>query len=164
MLVIEDLHWMDEGSGTMLAELIAAIEGTKTLAVVNFRPEYVPPWRRAVPIADLARAAGGEDTRELLRELAGEDPSLDGLEELIHERTPGNPFFIEEIVRELAEAGHLRGERGAYRLVRPIEDAGVPVTVQAVLAARIDRLEPEPSSCCRSPRSSARRSAGAPWG
>ena len=82
------------------------------------------------------------DTRELLRDLAGEDPSLDGLDEPIHERTQGNPFFIEEIVRELAEAGHLEGERGAYRLARPIEDTGVPATVQAILAARIDRLEP----------------------
>ena len=61
---------------------------------------------------------------------------------LIHERTAGNPFFIEEIVRELAEAGNLEGERGAYRLVRPVEDAGVPATVQTVLAARIDRLDP----------------------
>ena len=79
----------------------------------------------------------------MLRDLAGEDPSLDGLGELIHERTQGNPFFIEEIVRELAEGGYLEGERGAYRLVRPVEDTGVPPTVQAVLAARIDRLGPD---------------------
>ena len=85
---------------------------------------------------------GPDDTRELLRDLAGEDPSLDGLAELVHERTAGNPFFIEEIVRGLAEAGHLEGERGAYRLARPVEDAGVPATVQTVLAARIDRLGP----------------------
>src|SRR5262249_26464087 len=65
------------------------------------------------------------------------------LDEPIHERTQGNPFFIEEIVRELAESGHLEGERGAYRLARPIEGAAVPVTVQAILAARIDRLEPD---------------------
>jgi len=78
----------------------------------------------------------------LLRDLAGEDPSLDGIDALIHERTGGNPFFIEEIVRELTECGYLQGERGGYRLAKPIEDAGVPVTVQAVLAARIDRLDP----------------------
>ena len=78
----------------------------------------------------------------MLRDIAGEDPSLDGLEEPIHERTAGNPFFVEEIVRELVEAGHFEGERGAYRLVRPVEEAGVPATVQAVLAARIDRLSP----------------------
>jgi class 3 adenylate cyclase/tetratricopeptide (TPR) repeat protein len=145
VLMIEDLHWIDEGSNAMLADLVASIEGTNTLVVVNFRPEYTPPWRdsdsyRGIALEPLAR----EDTRELLRDLAGEDPSLDGLDEPIHERTQGNPFFIEEIVRELAEAGYLKGERGAYRLARPIESAGVPVTVQAVLAARIDRLDPAP--------------------
>ncbi len=143
ILAIEDLHWIDEGSDAMLANLVASIEGTNTLALVNFRPEYSPPWRdsgsyREIALEPLAR----EDTRELLRDIAGEDPSLDGLDEPIHERTQGNPFFIEEIVRELAESGQLEGERGGYRLVRPIEDAGVPVTVQAVLSARIDRLQP----------------------
>ena len=141
MLVFEDLHWIDEGSQLMLQGLIAGFAGTRTLVLANYRPEYSPPWQedpcwQALELAPLRR----EDTRELLCDLAGEDPSLDGLDEPIHERTGGNPFFIEEIVRELAESGHLEGERGAYRLVRPIEDAGVPVTVQAVLAARIDRL------------------------
>jgi adenylate cyclase len=144
VLLIEDLHWIDEGSSTMLAGLIDSIAGTNTLAVLNYRPEYTPAWAssdayRGISLAPLARA----DTGELLRDLAGQDPSLDGLDESIHERTLGNPFFVEEIVRELAESGHLEGERGAYRLARPIEGGGVPVTVQAILAARIDRLEPE---------------------
>ena len=144
VLVFEDLHWVDEGSQAMLNGLIDGFAGTKTLVLANYRPEYAPPWREsscfeAIALKPLRR----EDTRELLGDLAGEDPSLDGLDEPIHERTGGNPFFIEEIVRELAEAGYLEGERGSYRLVRPIEDAGVPVTVQAVLAARIDRLGPD---------------------
>ena len=144
VLVIEDLHWIDEGSNTMLAALIASIEGTNTLSVFNYRPEYEPAWAssslyREIWLAPLERA----DTAELLRDLAGDDPSLDGLDEPIHERTQGNPFFIEEIVRELAESGHLEGERGAYRLARPIDGARVPVTVQAILAARIDRLGPD---------------------
>jgi adenylate cyclase len=143
MLVFEDLHWVDEGSQTMLRGLIDGFGGTRTLVLGNYRPEYTPPWHdsacwRALELAPLRR----EDTRELLRDLAGEDPSLDGLDEPIHERTAGNPFFIEEIVRELAESGYFQGERGAYRLAKPIEGAGVPVTVQAVLAARIDRLDP----------------------
>ncbi|HEV2790051.1 MAG TPA: adenylate/guanylate cyclase domain-containing protein [Solirubrobacterales bacterium] len=141
VLVFEDLHWLDDGSQAMLSRLVEGIAETNTLVLVNFRPEYRPAWEgspiyETLELQPLAR----EDTRELLRDLAGEDPSLDGLDEPIHERTGGNPFFIEEIVRELAESGHLEGERGAYRLARPIEDAGVPVTVQAVLAARIDRL------------------------
>jgi class 3 adenylate cyclase/tetratricopeptide (TPR) repeat protein len=141
MLVFEDLHWVDEGSQAMIQGLIDGFGGTRTLVLANYRPEYAPPWGetrcwQALELAPLRR----EDTRELLGDLAGEDPSLDGLDEPIHERTGGNPFFIEEIVRELAESGYLQGERGAYRLARPIEGAGVPVTVQAVLAARIDRL------------------------
>lgn len=144
MLVFEDLHWVDDGSQTMLQGLLDGFGGTKTLVLANYRPEYTPPWSdtpcwRALELAPLRQ----EDTRELLRDLAGEDPSLDGLDEPIHERTGGNPFFIEEIVRELAESGYLQGERGGYRLAKPIEDAGVPVTVQAVLAARIDRLDPD---------------------
>ena len=144
MLVFEDLHWVDEGSQAMLSGLIEGFGGTRTLVLANYRPEYTPPWAenpcwQALELAPLRR----EDTRELLRDLAGDDPSLDGLDEPIHERTAGNPFFIEEIVRELAESGHLVGERGGYRLARPIEGARVPVTVQAVLAARIDRLGPD---------------------
>jgi class 3 adenylate cyclase/tetratricopeptide (TPR) repeat protein len=143
-LVFEDLHWVDEGSQTMIRGLIEGFGGTRTLVLANYRPEYTPPWHgdacwQALELAPLRQ----EDSRELLRDLAGEDPSLDGLDEPIHERTGGNPFFIEEIVRELAESGYLEGERGRYRLAKPIEDAGVPVTVQAVLAARIDRLDPE---------------------
>jgi len=143
VLVVEDLHWIDEGSQTMLNGLVEGMAGTPTLVLVNYRPEYTPAWADAdvfetIELQPLSRA----DTAKLLRDLAGEDPSLDGIDEPIHERTGGNPFFIEEIVRELAESGYLEGRQGAYRLARPIEDAGVPVTVQAVLAARIDRLDP----------------------
>jgi class 3 adenylate cyclase/tetratricopeptide (TPR) repeat protein len=140
--VMEDLHWMDEGSAQIVAEMVSAVEGTATLALLNFRPEYQPEWGdspiyRRLPLVPL----GPESTKELLADLAGDDPSLDGLPELVHERTGGNPFFIEEVVRELVEAGYLQGERGGYRLTKPVGDTGVPATVQAILAARIDRLE-----------------------
>jgi class 3 adenylate cyclase/tetratricopeptide (TPR) repeat protein len=140
--LIEDLHWLDEGSEGMLGELLGAVEGTHTMVILNFRPEYErtgPPDYHEIALEPL----GPEDTRDLISDLAGDDPSLDGLPELIHERTAGNPFFIEEIVRELAEADYLAGGRGTYRLVKPVEDVGVPTSVQVVLAARIDRLEPD---------------------
>ncbi|MGH2983176.1 MAG: adenylate/guanylate cyclase domain-containing protein [Solirubrobacterales bacterium] len=140
--VIEDLHWMDEGSEEFVAEMVSAAEGTLTLAVANFRPEYEADWTdspiyRRISLVPL----GLESTKELLADLAGSDPSLDGLAEMIHERTGGNPFFIEEVTRELVEAGYLEGERGSYRLTKPVGDTGVPATVQAILAARIDRLD-----------------------
>jgi predicted ATPase/class 3 adenylate cyclase len=140
--VMEDLHWMDPGSEQIVAEVVAAVDGTATLALLNFRPEYQPEWSdapvyRRLPLVPL----GPDSTKELLSDLAGQDPSLDGLPDLVHERTGGNPFFIEEVVRELVEAGYLEGDRGAYRLTKPVGDTGVPATVQAILAARIDRLE-----------------------
>jgi class 3 adenylate cyclase/tetratricopeptide (TPR) repeat protein len=142
--IVEDLHWIDEASEVLLGELLGSVEGTQTVAVVNFRPEYEPPWSGPADYRQVSlQPLGPADTRELLRDLAGEDPSLDGLAEMIHERTAGNPFFIEEIARALAEDGTLEGERGAYRLVRAVEEAGVPASVQTVLAARIDRLAPE---------------------
>jgi adenylate cyclase len=141
--LVEDLHWMDEGSATLLGELISSVEGTKTLAIVNFRPEYDARWAGESTYRGISlKPLGPEGTHELLHDLAGEDPSLDGLGDLIHERTAGNPFFLEELVRGLAEAGNLEGERGAYRLARPVEDTGVPASVQTLLAARIDRLGP----------------------
>ncbi len=142
--IIEDLHWIDEGSAAMLDDLFGAVEGTKTLVVVNFRPEYTRGWSDPSNYEEISlEPLGPADTGELLRDLAGEDPSLDGLADLLHERTAGNPFFVEEIVRALAEAGNLEGERSAYRLARPVENTGVPASVQTVLAARIDRLRPE---------------------
>src|SRR5262249_8438938 len=83
---------------------------------------------------------GLEAISELLQDLLGKDPSLAGLADRIRRRTGGNPFFIEEMVQALAESGSLVGPRGAYRLVRPIAELTLPGTVQAVLAARIDRL------------------------
>ena len=79
----------------------------------------------------------------LLQALLGDDPSLAALKRLLIERTEGNPFFLEESVRALVETGVLAGEPGAYRLTRPLPDIAVPATVQAVLAARIDRLPPD---------------------
>jgi len=142
--LIEDLHWMDPSSEALLGELLGSLEGTQTLALVNYRPEYEPSWSRPPDYREIAlQPLGTADTGELVGGLVGDDPSLAGIPELVHERTAGNPFFAEEIVRSLVEAGNLEGERGAYRLVRPVGDTGVPASVQAVLAARIDRLDPE---------------------
>jgi class 3 adenylate cyclase/tetratricopeptide (TPR) repeat protein len=140
--LLEDLQWMDPTSEAFLAALIEAISGSRTLVVTNFRPEYRAEWMsrsyyRQVPLAPL----GSEALDELFAGLLGDDPSLDGLADLIRERTGGNPLFVEEVVRELEESGALEGERGAYRLVREIDELAVPPSVQTILAARIDRLD-----------------------
>jgi class 3 adenylate cyclase/tetratricopeptide (TPR) repeat protein len=141
--MIEDLHWHDPASEVFLANHVEAVRGTRGLTVLNFRPEYHAAWMsrsyfRQVALAPLA----GEALDEMLTDLLGSDGSLAGLAELIRERTQGNPFFVEELVRSLIEAGNLEGDRGAYRLTAPVEGTAVPASVQAVLAARIDRLEP----------------------
>jgi adenylate cyclase len=77
----------------------------------------------------------------MLAELLGPDPSLGPVAEQLLTRTAGNPFFIEEMVRSLADEGTLIGFPGAYRLTGSATTLRVPATVQAVLAARIDRLD-----------------------
>src|SRR5262249_23052173 len=114
---------------------------TRILMLVNFRPEYHAAWMQKsyyqqLPLLPL----GPEAISELLEDLLGNDSSLAGLGDRIRKRTGGNPFFIEEIVQALAESGSLVGTRGSYRLVRPAGELTLPGTVQAVLAARIDRL------------------------
>jgi predicted ATPase len=84
-----------------------------------------------------------ESAEELLQALLGDDPDLTALKRLLVERTEGNPFFLEESVRTLIEMKSLVGEPGAYRLAQALPAIQVPATVQAVLAARIDRLPPE---------------------
>jgi predicted ATPase len=82
-------------------------------------------------------------TDELLQAPMGTDTSLAALTPLLIARTEGNPFFLEESVRTLVETGIVVGEPGAYRLAQALPTTQVPATVEAVLAARIDRLPPE---------------------
>ena len=141
LIFIDDAHWIDSGSDEFLAQVVEAAGGTRTLVVVNFRPEYRAEWTaksyyRQIPLGPLGR----EDIQELLDDLIGRDPSVAFLPDLIQARTGGNPFFTEEVVRSLIESTILEGGRGDYRLVRPLETIEIPATVQTVLAARIDRL------------------------
>ena len=82
------------------------------------------------------------ETAALVCELLGPDPSVGGVVTLIAERAAGNPFFAEEIVRELAERGVLRGQPGVYVSTAEAAEVSMPATVQATIAARIDRLDP----------------------
>ena len=141
VLIFEDLHWFDAQSAVFLERLIENFPGSRTLVVTNFRPEFSASWMRhsyyrQIPLLPLSVEA----VAEMLGELLGDDPSLAPLPAYLVERTGGNPFFVEEVVRALAEDGTLDGRPGAYRLSRPLATAGLPASVQSVLAARIDRL------------------------
>jgi class 3 adenylate cyclase/tetratricopeptide (TPR) repeat protein len=141
VILLEDLHWFDAGSLQHLEDLVRVIQGTRTLLLLNFRPEFKAPWMGASFYQQLAlRPLSTEEVGELLRELLGADPALDELRGRILERTGGNPYYAEEVVRSLAEVGTLEGTRGAYRLTGPVSELAIPATVQSVLASRIDRL------------------------
>jgi adenylate cyclase len=141
MYVIEDAHWIDEASESMLAAFIDAIRHTKSLVLVTYRPEYrgalaCVPGAVAIPLTPLNNA----QTRALTAELLGTHPSVAELTARVADRAAGNPFFATEIVLDLAERGVLEGERGGYVCRDDNADISVPVTLQSAIAARVDRL------------------------
>ncbi|HVE91884.1 MAG TPA: AAA family ATPase, partial [Actinomycetota bacterium] len=139
VVLLEDVHWLDPGSETFIEQLVDAVPGTRTLLLVNFRPDlYSAPWlRHQVQL----RPLGPEAIVQMLIDRLGNDPSLDGLPEHIQVRSGGNPFFAEELVQALVDSEALVGSWGSYKLVAPVDHTALPATVQAVLSARIDRLE-----------------------
>jgi class 3 adenylate cyclase len=140
--VIEDVHWIDGVSESMVADFVAVIPQTSSLVLISFRPEYRGALAR-VPGAESIGLAPLTDseTAALVSGLLGPDSSVAGLATVIVERAGGNPFFVEEMVRELAERDVLRGNRSAYVSTVEAGEVSVPATVQATIAARIDRLD-----------------------
>ena len=144
LLVFEDLHWIDAETQALLDSLADGLPAARILLLVNYRPEYTHAWGSRTYYAQLRIDPLSErGTDDLLTGLLGDDATLDPLKRLLAERTEGNPLFLEESVRSLVETGQLVGQRSAYRLDQPVHDLRIPATVQAVLAARIDRLPPE---------------------
>jgi predicted ATPase len=142
LLIFEDLHWVDGETQALLDVLVDSLGSARLLVLVNYRPEYHPPWGGQTSYSQLRLdALSAASTAELLEALLGEDPGLAPLKQLIVKR--GNPFFLEETIRTLVETKALAGDRGRYRLTEPLQPIQVPPTVQAMLAARIDRLAPE---------------------
>ena len=141
LFIVEDAHWIDEVSESMLADFLSVIPRTSSMVLITARPEYEGtltrvPGAQAIALVPL----GDSDTTALLGELLGSDPSVGELAAIIAERAAGNPFFAEEMVRELAQRGVLSGERGGYVCRADVAEVAVPATVQAAIEARIDRL------------------------
>ena len=141
LLVFEDLHWIDSETQALLNSLVESLPTTRLLLLVNYRPEYQHGWGSKTYYTQLRLDPLPPVSADVfLQALLGDDPSLAPLTHLLIARTEGNPFFLEESVRTLVETGVLVGEPGAYRLAQALPTVQVPATVQAVLAARIDRL------------------------
>jgi class 3 adenylate cyclase/tetratricopeptide (TPR) repeat protein len=144
LLVFEDLHWIDAETQALLDSLVESLPTAHMLLLVNYRPEYQHGWGSKTYYTQLRLdPLPPASADELLQALLGDDPSLAPLKQLLIARTEGNPFFLEESVHTLVETGVLIGERGAYRLAQALASLQVPATVQAVVAARLDRLPPE---------------------
>lgn len=144
LLVFEDLHWIDSETQAFLDSLVDSLPASRIVLAVNYRPEYRHGWAnktyyRQIRIDPLPP----ESAEVLLDALLGADPGMQSLRRLLIERTAGSPLFLEESVRTLVETRALVGERGAYRLVQAPDTLQVPATVQAIIAARIDRLDPQ---------------------
>jgi class 3 adenylate cyclase/tetratricopeptide (TPR) repeat protein len=141
LLIFEDLHWIDTETQAFLDSLIESLPTARILLLVNYRPEYQHGWGRKTYYTQLRLdPLPPESVEELLQALLGNDISLQPLRQSLIERTEGNPFFLEESIRTLVETQALVGERGGYRLVKALPTLQMPGTVQAMLAARIDRL------------------------
>ena len=141
VFIVEDIHWIDQVSESMLADFAAVIPQSRALAVFTYRPEYGGllarvPGSQTISLAPL----GIPSSTSLAEELVGTDQSVAEVLSTITTRAAGNPLFTEEIVRDLAEQGVLTGQRGNYRCTCEIRDVRVPATLQAAIAARIDRL------------------------
>ena len=142
VVLIEDLHWIDPTSAEFVEALADAVVGTTTLLIVNFRPGFSGGFMRRAHYRQIAMPnLVPKDAHLLLQELLGDDPSLALLVRNIIERAQGNPFFLEELVNALVERGDFDGAKGSYRLKYGVAIIPLPKTVQAVIAARIDRLD-----------------------
>jgi tetratricopeptide (TPR) repeat protein len=141
ILLFEDLHWIDSETQAMLESFVESLPTSRLLLLVNYRPEYQHGWANKTYYSQLRLdPLPPESAGEILNSVLGNDHGLQSLKQLLIERTEGNPFFLEESVRTLVETKVLAGERGNYHLEKKVESTHVPATVQAVLAARIDRL------------------------
>ena len=144
LLLVEDLHWIDPETQALLDSLVDSLPTTHLLLLVSYRPEYQHAWGGKTYYTQIRLDPLPAPSAEtLLLTLLGEDAAFPPLVRLLIDRTEGNPFFLEESVRALLETGVIVGERGAHHLARPVASVQIPATVQAVLAARIDRLAPE---------------------
>ncbi len=142
VMIVEDLHWIDESSREMLEMAAAHLVTSRVMKVVSHRPDFQLDWRvkAAFTRLNLGRLSDDEAT-EMIRAIACAGLPEE-LERRIRAKAEGNPLFVEELTRGLFEEGSLVCENGGVRVTRPVEEIRIPDTVQELLAARLDRLGP----------------------
>jgi class 3 adenylate cyclase/tetratricopeptide (TPR) repeat protein len=144
LVIVEDLQWIDTETQACLDTLVESLSAARLLLLVNYRPEYQHTWGSKMAYSQIRLdPLPATNVEALFQALVGANPELEPLQRLLIVRTGGNPFFLEESVQTLVETGVLVGEPGAYRLTQALPTIQVPATVQAVMAARLDRLPPE---------------------
>jgi len=141
LVVVENLHWADSETVELIDELVDEIAGARVLLLASYRSEYRPEWRERPHCGEVRLEPLSTGSAEaLLEDVLGPTADLQPVARLLVERTGGNALFLEESVRTLIENEVLVGDHGAYRLAKPLASVQIPDRVQAVLAARIDRL------------------------
>jgi predicted ATPase len=141
VVFIEDVHWIDKISEEFFVFFSHAIHGQRILMLAAYRPEGAPAWAKGPHYRQLGLETLSEkSSKRLIRNILGGLELNPEVEKVIVAKTSGNPFFIEEMVRELTDRNELTEEGGRYILRRPIDHLEIPGTVQGVIAARMDRL------------------------
>ena len=141
LYVIEDAHWIDEVSESMLADFFAVIPQTPSMVVITYRPEYEGTLTRMHGAQTIALAPlSDSESSALIAKVLGPDSSVSEVGKAIVARAAGNPFFAQEMIRDLAERGVLQGTSGSYVCHTDVAEVSVPATLQAAIGARIDRL------------------------
>src|SRR5260370_30613759 len=141
VIIIEDLHWLDETSQEFLETWMAAVEGTRVLMVLTFRPDWSPPsrpaWYRELALPEL----GLDEVGQVIGDLIGGGAGLHQVVAHVAERSDGNPFFAQELILSLAQSGVLLGEQGRYRLgPSGWQNPTLPTTVERVIRPRLALL------------------------
>jgi class 3 adenylate cyclase/tetratricopeptide (TPR) repeat protein len=142
VLILEDWHWVDEASDSALRHIVSVIAPYSLMVVVIYRPEYVSNWENwsyHTPI--VLKPLNSSQTNNIVKSVWKVEQISEGIIPLLHDRTGGNPFFIEEICHTLVEEGTIQIEDRQAFLNRSLKHLSLPDTVQAVIRARIDRLD-----------------------
>jgi class 3 adenylate cyclase/tetratricopeptide (TPR) repeat protein len=141
VVFLEDVHWMDKISEEFFTYLSRCIHGHPVMMLSAYRPEAAPSWAQGAHYRKLGlETLGLTSSIRLVMNLLGGLKLAPALEGKIAEKAGGNPFFMEEIVRELLERGDLVREENRYICRRPLDQIEIPSTIQGVIAARMDRL------------------------